>query len=48
MRRLADELGVGAGAVYWHVENKEQLLQLVFDRVIGELRDAGARPPALA
>ena len=37
MRRLADELGVGAGAVYWHVENKEQLLQLVFDRVIGEL-----------
>lgn len=37
MRKLADELGVGAGAVYWHVENKEQLLQLVFDRVIGEL-----------
>ena len=37
MRRLADELGVGAGAVYWHVANKEQLLQLVFDRVIGEL-----------
>jgi AcrR family transcriptional regulator len=37
MRRLADELGVGAGAVYWHVENKEQLLQLVFDRAIGEL-----------
>lgn len=37
MRRLAEELGVGAGAVYWHVTNKEQLLQLVFDRVIGEL-----------
>ena len=37
MRRLADELGVGAGAVYWHVANKEQLLQLVFDRVMGEL-----------
>jgi TetR/AcrR family transcriptional regulator, tetracycline repressor protein len=37
MRRLADELGSGAGAVYWHVANKEQLLQLVFDRVIGEL-----------
>ena len=37
MRRLADELGVGAGAIYWHVANKEQLLQLVFDRVIGEL-----------
>lgn len=37
MRRLADELGVGAGAVYWHVANKEQLLQLVFDRLVGEL-----------
>ncbi|MGH3066515.1 MAG: TetR/AcrR family transcriptional regulator [Gaiellaceae bacterium] len=37
MRRLAEELGVGAGAVYWHVANREQLLQLVFDRVIGEL-----------
>jgi AcrR family transcriptional regulator len=37
MRRLAEELGVGAGAIYWHVENKEQLLQLVFDRVIGNL-----------
>jgi TetR/AcrR family tetracycline transcriptional repressor len=37
MRKLAEELGVGAGALYWHVANKEQLLQLVFDRVIGEL-----------
>jgi len=37
MRRLAEELGSGAGAIYWHVDNKEQLLQLAFDRVIGEL-----------
>jgi TetR/AcrR family transcriptional regulator, tetracycline repressor protein len=37
MRRIAEELGTGAGALYWHVENKEQLVQLVFDRVIGEL-----------
>ncbi len=37
MRKLAEELGVGAGAVYWHVANKEQLVQLVFDRVIAEL-----------
>jgi len=37
MRRIAEELGSGAGALYWHVENKEQLVQLVFDRVIGEL-----------
>jgi AcrR family transcriptional regulator len=37
MRRIAEELGRGPGALYWHVENKEQLIQLVFDRVIGEL-----------
>ncbi len=37
MRKLAEELGVGAGALYWHVTNREQLVQLVFDRVIGEL-----------
>lgn len=37
MRRVADELGCGAGALYWHVENKEQLVQLLFDRVIEEL-----------
>jgi TetR/AcrR family tetracycline transcriptional repressor len=36
MRRIAEELGSGVGAIYWHVENKEQLIQLVFDRVIGE------------
>jgi TetR/AcrR family transcriptional regulator, tetracycline repressor protein len=36
MRRIAQELGCGVGAIYWHVENKEQLIQLVFDRVIGE------------
>jgi AcrR family transcriptional regulator len=37
MRRIAEELGCGAGAIYWHVDNKEQLIQLVFDRVIAEL-----------
>jgi AcrR family transcriptional regulator len=36
MRRIAEELGCGAGAIYWHVENKEQLIQLLFDKVIGE------------
>jgi TetR/AcrR family transcriptional regulator, tetracycline repressor protein len=37
MRRIAEELGTGASAIYWHVANKEQLIQLVFDRVIGEI-----------
>jgi AcrR family transcriptional regulator len=37
MRRVAEELGTTAGALYWHVRNKEELLGLVFDRVAGEL-----------
>lgn len=45
MRRIAEELGTGPGAIYWHVENKEQLVQLVFDRVIGELPLPDVDPP---
>lgn len=37
MRRIAEELGCGTSAIYWHVANKEQLIQLVFDRVIAEV-----------
>jgi AcrR family transcriptional regulator len=33
MRRIADELGTGAGALYWHVGSKEELLHLVIDRI---------------
>jgi AcrR family transcriptional regulator len=36
MRRVAEELGTGAASLYWHVRNKDQLLQLIFDRVISE------------
>lgn len=36
MRRLASELGVKAGSIYWHVRNKDELLQLVFERVMAE------------
>jgi AcrR family transcriptional regulator len=36
MRRLADELGVGAASLYWHVGDKEELLSLVLDRLVGE------------
>ncbi len=37
MRRVAEELDTTAGALYWHVRNKEELLGLVFDRVAGEI-----------
>jgi AcrR family transcriptional regulator len=37
MRRVAEELGTAPSALYWHVRNKDQLLQLVLDRVVGEI-----------
>ncbi len=37
MRRIADELGTGAASLYWHVGSKDGLLDLVFDKLIGEV-----------
>ena len=36
MRKLAQELGAGAASLYWHVGNKEELLSLLLDRIVGE------------
>ena len=36
MRHVARTLGTTAGALYWHVGSKDGLLDLMFDRVIGE------------
>ena len=36
MRRVADKLGTGAASLYWHVGSKDGLLDLVFDKIIGE------------
>jgi AcrR family transcriptional regulator len=36
MRRVARELGVGAMSLYWHVESKERLHQLMLERVQAE------------
>jgi AcrR family transcriptional regulator len=36
MRRIADELDTGPASLYWHVGSKDGLLDLIFDRVIGE------------
>jgi AcrR family transcriptional regulator len=38
MRSLAKELGTGAASLYWHMGNKEELLQLLLDRIVGESR----------
>src|ERR1700729_1298207 len=37
MRRVAEKLGTGAASLYAHVASKEDLLELVVDRVIGEV-----------
>jgi AcrR family transcriptional regulator len=34
MRRIAAQLGVQQSALYWHVENKQQLLAAVADRLV--------------
>ncbi|MFI9590305.1 TetR/AcrR family transcriptional regulator C-terminal domain-containing protein [Nonomuraea sp. NPDC052265] len=38
MRRVAQELDTGPASLYAHVANKEELLELVYDRVLGEIR----------
>lgn len=38
MRRVAGELGVTVGALYWYVATKDELLELVLDAVLGEAR----------
>jgi AcrR family transcriptional regulator len=37
MRRVGEELGVGAASLYWHVHNKDELLQLLFEKVTEEV-----------
>ncbi|MFG1706759.1 TetR/AcrR family transcriptional regulator [Nonomuraea sp. M3C6] len=45
MRRVAQELDTGPASLYVHVANKDELLELVYDRVLGEIelpeRDPG-------
>jgi AcrR family transcriptional regulator len=48
MRRLGTRLGSGATSVYWYVANKDELLELAVDEVMGEIHvpdigDAGWR-----
>ncbi|MGR6742721.1 TetR family transcriptional regulator [Microbacterium sp. F1-18] len=42
MRRLAEHLGVQPSALYWHVENKQQLLAAVSGRILRPLAAADA------
>jgi len=38
MRRVAQELGTGAASLYAHVQNKDELIDAVVDRILGEVR----------
>lgn len=41
MRRVAESLGVKAGALYWHFANKQSLLAAVADQVLSGSRAVG-------
>ena len=49
MRRLAAELGVAVTSIYWHVGNRDALLDLLVERLLadmGEVRPSGREPRA--
>jgi AcrR family transcriptional regulator len=37
IRRLGEELGTGSATLYWHIANKDELFELLYDRIMGEL-----------
>lgn len=47
MRRLAAELGTAVTSIYWHVGNRDVLLDLMVDRLLADMRDVtiGGRTP---
>lgn len=45
MRRLARELNVSPGALYWHFANKQELLGAVADRILESVEDAAEGRP---
>jgi AcrR family transcriptional regulator len=40
MRKLAKELGAGATTLYWHVRDKDELIDLVMDQIAAEVEVA--------
>ena len=45
MRRLARELGVAPGAIYWHVANKQELLVEVAEVLLASIPEPSADHP---
>src|SRR3954447_19920120 len=49
MRRLAGDLGVAVTSIYWHVGNRDALIDLLVERLLadmGGVRAAGKTPRA--
>ena len=46
MERIAEEAGVSAATLYWHFENKYDLLAAMVERMVGHLDIASLFPPA--
>lgn len=44
-RALAERLHSGSGAIYWHVSNRKELLDLACDAILNEI-DTATAPPA--
>jgi TetR/AcrR family tetracycline transcriptional repressor len=45
MRALAERLGVKAASLYWYVQNKDELLELLADAISAEVRPPEANLP---
>jgi len=43
MRRISAQLDVGTMSLYWYVANKDELLDLVYDEMFGEIEEPLAR-----
>ena len=37
VRRLGEELGTGSATLYWHIGSKDELAELVYDHVMGDI-----------
>jgi AcrR family transcriptional regulator len=37
IRHLGQELGTGSASLYWHIAGKDELGELVYDRIMGEI-----------
>lgn len=46
MRRVADQLGTGPASLYAHVADKDEMVDLVYDRIIGEVEVPDVIDPA--